>query len=438
LHRNDYPFTGSRVLREAPIMNGNPKVLTHYQAKPLRVLNLLGGLTRGGIETWLMHVLRRTDRSRFQLDFFVRGAERGEYENEAEALGSKIGRSLHYLHPLKFEEDLRAFIRENGPYDIVHSHFAEYNGLIMWLASRCGIKVRISHSHNDTRSVDSAAPLHRRAYLNLGRRLVKLHSTHCLAASETAASSQFGTSWKSDPRVQILYCGIDLAPFTQDRKTAQCQLRCDLGFPDGAFIIGHVGRFAAQKNHAFLLKIVALLTREDPAVHLLMVGAGPLQAEVRSLVLQMGLQSRVVLLEPRPDIPRLMLGAMDLFVFPSLHEGLPLAVLEAQAAGLPCIVSEAIPKEASVVPGGIEFLSLGLSAEVWAGKLAQYKASPRSNLRTACLAGSVFDIKVSAARLFEFYTSAHNSKDMTMPKKSADRSRSASDTAATCGMRAPV
>ena len=211
-----------------------PNVIACAQVKPLRVLHLLSKFDRAGIETWLMHVLRQTDRSRFQLDFFVRGAERGEYDNEVEALGSKIGRSLRYRDPLRLEKDLRAFIRENGPYDILHSHFAEYNGLIMWIASRCGIKVRISHSHNDTRCIDSTAPLHRRAYLSIGRRLIKSYSTHCLAASEFAASSLFGASWMSNPRVQILHCGIDLAPFIKENGTSRRQLRRDLGFPEGA------------------------------------------------------------------------------------------------------------------------------------------------------------------------------------------------------------
>jgi hypothetical protein len=156
-------------------------------------------LSRGGIETWLIHVLGQIDRSRFQLDFFLRSTEKGEYEKVAEAAGSKIGRSSHLLHPLKLEADLRAFMLEHGPYDIVHSHFAEYNGLIMWIASRCGVKIRISHSHNDTRTVDSTAPLHRRAYLSLGKRLVKSYATHCLAVEPS-----FLGMWAVLPRKRIM------------------------------------------------------------------------------------------------------------------------------------------------------------------------------------------------------------------------------------------
>jgi len=399
-------------------------VITADRARALRVLHLVGDLSRGGIETWLMHVLGQFDRSLFQLDFFLRGMEKGEYEKVAEAVGSKIGRSSHFLHPLKFEADLRAFMLEHGPYDIVHSHFAEYNGLIMWIASRCGVRIRISHSHNDTRAVDSTAPLYRRAYLSLGKRLVKSYATHCLAVSEGAASSQFGASWPSDPRVQILYCGIDLSHFVTGENADQRQVRRNLGFHDGAFILGHVGRFAAQKNHAFLLRVVALLAREDPSVQLLMVGTGPLLEEIRSLVVQMGLESRVVLLEPRSDIPLLMLEVMDLFVFPSLHEGLPLVVLEAQAAGLPCVASEATPKQASVVPGGIEFLSLQLSAEEWAEKLRKYKDVVRQRPNASPLLGSPFDITVSAARLAEFYAAAHNSVCLGIDSDGTDRTRS--------------
>jgi hypothetical protein len=99
-----------------------PNIITKECARPLRILHQLGGLDRGGIETWLMHVLRRTDRRQFQMDFFVRGDARGEYEDELEALGSKIGRTLHHRNPPRFAADVREFVRQNGPYDIFHSH----------------------------------------------------------------------------------------------------------------------------------------------------------------------------------------------------------------------------------------------------------------------------------------------------------------------------
>jgi len=380
-----------------------PNIITREYGKPLRILHQLGGLRRGGIETWLMHLLRGSDRRHFQMDFFVRGAEKGEYEDEAEALGSKIGRSFCHRHPLNFEAEVRAFVQKNGPYDILHSHLSEYDGLVMWIAARCGIKVRISHSHNDTRTIDSRAPLSRRACLAAGKRLITAYSTHRLAASRHAASSQFGKSWTSDPRAQVLYCGIDPAPFVQQKDTNPPELRRGLGFPDGAFIIGHVGRFVPQKNHAFILNVIALLARNNPAVHLLLVGDGPLLPDTKLRASRAGLESRLVILESRPDIPRLMLDAMDLFTLPSLHEGLPLVAIEAQAAGLPCVVSHAVPEEACVRPGNIEFLSLQLSAAQWADRLRRYMANPPSRLRPGCLSGTPFDIAVSAGRLFELY-----------------------------------
>jgi glycosyltransferase involved in cell wall biosynthesis len=375
------------------------------QFRRLRVLHLLGSLDRGGIETWLMHVLRRTDRKKFQMDFFVRGKHRGAYEDEIESLGGKIGRSFHHRNPFRFEAELEAFIKDNGPYDILHSHLSEYDGFIMWIAKRLGIKVRISHSHNDTKCVDSAAPLYRRAYLSLGRHLIRRYSTHCLACSKLAALSEFGASWTSSSRVQILHYGIDLEPFNKCSSPNGNELRRYLGLPDGAFVIGHVGRFALQKNHKFLLKIVASMVQKDPAVHLLMVGAGPLLAEVRSLVAQMRLESNVLFLEPRPDIPLLMLEVMDIFLFPSLHEGLGLVLLEAQAAGLPCVASDSIPEEAAVFPGGVNFVSLALPAEQWAETLEEYKPVLRHKHKGSPLSGTSFDIAVSAARLFEFYSS---------------------------------
>ena len=380
-----------------------PNVITKEFARPLRILHQLGGLDRGGIETWLMHVLRRTDRRQFQMDFFVRGTARGDYEDEIEALGSKIGRTLHHRNPPRFAADVREFVHQNGPYDIFHSHLSEYDGLIMWVAARLGIQNRISHSHNDTRCVDSTAPIHRRAYLNLGRRLIKSYSTHCLAASELAALSQFGAAWESDPKVKLLYYGIDLTAFRTD-PNSNSELRRHLGIPAGSFVIGNVGRFVVQKNHQFLVKIVAQLMQKDPSARLLLVGSGPLLPEIKSLIERTGLTSRVILLEPRPDVPRLMLEAMDVFLLPSLHEGLGLVLLEAQAAGLPCVASDGITKEARVFPGGIEFLSLELSAQEWADRLLKYKFTPRPKSGVSRVSGTAFDITVSADRLFEFYT----------------------------------
>src|ERR1700761_3907375 len=125
------------------------------RVRPLRVLHLLGGLNRGGIETWLMHVLRHADRERLNMDFFVRGAAKGQYEEEIESHGCKIGRTLSHRHPLKFAQELQVFVRENGPYDVLHSHLSEYDGLVLWMGARMGLKVRISHSHNDVTPVEN-------------------------------------------------------------------------------------------------------------------------------------------------------------------------------------------------------------------------------------------------------------------------------------------
>jgi glycosyltransferase involved in cell wall biosynthesis len=375
----------------------------HRPVRPLRILHLLGGLSRGGIETWLMHVLRRTDRRLFEMDFIVRGMHKGDYEDEVERLGSKIGRTLNHRHPLKYASELRRFVEEYGPYDIVHSHLSEYDGLMLRAAYNLGARVRISHSHNDLRSMDGSAPPYQRAYLGFARRLIKSYATHCLAASGLAALSQFGPSWRSDPRVQILHYGIDLNHFTSERSANRRELRRALGVPDRAFVIGHVGRLAAQKNHEFLIEVFALLAKQDPTVHLLMVGAGPRLEDINALVARTGLSSRVTLLGSRPDIPQLMLDAMDVFLFPSIYEGLGIVLIEAQAAGLPCVVSDGIPEEARIDASGFEVLSLSRPAADWADRIRRYQASPRPEPRAVQMSGSSFDIAVSAKRLFELY-----------------------------------
>jgi glycosyltransferase involved in cell wall biosynthesis len=367
--------------------------------KPLRILHVVGSMTRGGIETWLMHILRHIDRNRFQIDILVHTDQPAPYDNEVRALGSRILRCSHTRNPLLYAARFLRVIAQTGPFDVLHSHVTNLNGFVLALGRIGGIPVRIAHSHLDTPPEDLEARLGRRIYLDAMARLIRTQCTDGLAASELAAAAMFGPDRGTDRRFRILHCGIDLAPFRSPADPAA--VRGEFGFSTEDTIFGHVGRFDAQKNHAFLADIAAEIAQREPRARFLLVGEGPLRPSIEGRFRNLGIGDRTVFVGSRPDVPRLMLGAMDKFLFPSLYEGLGLVLVEAQAANLPSIVSDKVPAEAIVVPSLVRSVSLGKPAAVWAeSALRQGEHAPCA---LAEVERSPFNISVSVEALTRVY-----------------------------------
>jgi len=197
--------------------------------KPIRVLHVVGGMNRGGTETWLMHILRNTDREKFHMDFLVHTSERCAYDDEIRALGSKVIFCANPSRPLQYIRNLKRILKEHGPYDVVHSHLHHFSGLVLYAAHMAGISIRIAHSHNDTLIIDKRSKFARKIYLTLMKHLIRRHATCGLAASRPAAVALYGANWETDPRWRVLYCGIDLAPFRE--SICRAQVRTELGIP---------------------------------------------------------------------------------------------------------------------------------------------------------------------------------------------------------------
>ncbi len=356
------------------------------QDHPVRILHVVGGMNRGGVETWLMNVLRNIDRERYHMDFLVHTDQPRAYDDEVRALGSRIIPCLHPDRPLRYARRFTQVLREYGPYDVVHSHVHHYSGIPLMLARRAGVPIRIAHSHNDTSRVDRAAGRLRRLYLQTMEGLIRVETTCGLACSQPAAAALFGVRWANDQRIQVLHYGIDLTPFRQALAEDRCVVRRQLGLPDNAIVVGHVGRFAPQKNHRFLIEIFAEILRHEPRAHLLLVGDGPLRPQVYAQVCALGLNDHVTFAGLRGDVPRLMVGAMDVFLFPSFYEGLSLVLVEAQAAGLRCVVSDVIPTEADIVPLLVQRMPLQASASVWADiVVGEASKEPADSDRALCI-----------------------------------------------------
>ena len=333
----------------------------------IRILHVVGAMNRGGAETWLMNVLRSIDRDRFHMDFLVHTQEAGAYDSEIRALGSEVIPCLDPSRPWTYARRFGRTLQNRATYDVVHSHVHHYSGFVLRLAQRQGVRVRIAHSHNDTSNLDQASGIARRQYLNLTKRWITRYATHRLACSDNAGTALFGDGQNPQSPWLTVRCSIDLTPF--QGQSDRHNMRCQLGIPEETLVIGHVGRFAEQKNHGFLIDVAAELIARRPDACFLLVGDGPLRASIEDSVRVRNLSHAVRFLGIRSDVIQIMKNMMDVLLLPSLYEGLPVVLIEAQAAGLPCVISDVVTPEADIVPPLIRRLSLSDPPGRWAEAL---------------------------------------------------------------------
>lgn len=375
--------------------------------RPIRVLHVLGRLDRGGVETWLMHLMRQAKRSELEMDVCAlsRNPAPAHYDAEFQQLGGVIHRCPQGRNLLDFSRRFRKLL-ESQKYDIVHSHVHYFSGFILREAAKCGVPVRISHSHTDRRQVPGEQRWYRRLYIRLMRRWLYRYATRGFACSDAGGRSLWGENWKSDARWRTLYCGIDLSPFAN--HVPNPSLRSELGIPEGATVWGHVGRFTPVKNHEFLVKLFAEARKKDDSLHLLLVGDGPLRPQIELLAAQLQVSQFVYFAGLRSDVPAIMMDAMDLFVFPSHYEGLGLVVLEAQVARLPCVVSTGVPAEAFFENAPARRLSLHEPKENWVAACLELVKMPHCDNILAVAEGSAFNITNSALSLARAYKDDFN------------------------------
>ena len=383
-------------------MNGPEKI---------KIINVVAGMNMGGAETWLMHVLRNIDRQKFQFDFMVHITEEGKYDEEIRALGGKIIPVRPVSDIRRYPKSVKKALQEQGPYDIIHCHRYLGTGLLMRLARQMDIPCRITHFHN-TRYPCSTNILIDKLYRSITEFWIKQYATLGLACSKDSAEWSLGKNWRKDDRWRIFYCGLDFTDFHQSLDKSS--VRQEFGIPRDSFVVGHVGRFNQQKNHVFLIKVFSELIQRVPNAYLLLVGDGPLKTEITKAAADAGLSDRVVFAGLRNDVPRVMLGAMDVFLFPSLYEGLGLVLVEAQAAGLPCVFTDEIPIEADIVKPLVNRLSLFQDPGTWVEKIVQVKSNLSALTKSSALESvekSDFNIKNSIKELERIYLSLVENHD---------------------------
>ena len=370
----------------------------------IKILHILGSLNTGGVESWLMHLLRQIDREVFQLDFCCLSGEEGVYAAEAKALGSQV-------FPIKLTKNLMLFNQQFAQllheqrYQIVHSHVQHFSGYIVRQAKRNGVPYCIAHSFTDPIK-QSRSPI-RILYLKLMRRWLKQYINMGLGNAKSSMRSLFGPAWHNQPQHKLMYCGVDLQRF---RKTADINtVRAQWGIPADAPLIGHVGRLTPAKNHRFMLEIAEVIQQIKPETWFLFVGSGDLQAELEALIQKKQLK-QIVFSGVSHDVAP-FLETMDLFLFPSLWEGLPQSLIEAQAVGLRCLCADTITHEVAIVPDAVEFMSLDKTAAAWAEKSLAMLAVPKLEPQGAWqeVATSPFAIEKSVENLTQIYLKAATS-----------------------------
>jgi len=370
----------------------------------IRVLQVVGSLAAGGIETWLTHVHRHVDRTRFHIDYLVHTSGRSHYTDVVTGLGGTIYHCPSPRNPLRYLPSLIGMLKRHGPFDVVHSHVQHFSGVVLLAARAAGVPVRVAHCHTAGLPHSRYLSLPRHAYTSLARHWIRRHATHRISGSHASAPALFGHDPAPEGRYQVLYNGIDLEPFRRGEDPVR--VRAEWGIPATAIVAGHVGSFTPVKNHEFLLRTFASLKRQVPNARLLLVGDGPLRQPMRALARTLGCEEQVVFTGIQHDVPRLM-RAMDVFLFPSLSEGLGLVALEAQAAGLPVIASEGVPHEVSVIPGSMTWVP-ATTSDAWVTAILSAlsdsrRVSPQE--ANALMEASRFNIARSVRGLEDIYAS---------------------------------
>jgi glycosyltransferase involved in cell wall biosynthesis len=370
-------------------------------AGALRVLHLVHALDAGGVEALIVNVYRHLDRSRIRFDVAVTTGRPAHFDAEFSALGGRIFHlpDAHSLVP--YSTALARVLTDAGPFAGVHSHLHHFSAFPLAVADACGVPVRVAHSHNT--SCGRPDSWFRACYRGLTRAILYGAATRRVGCSRAACDALFGM----DPHPLVLRNAIDpgrFAPQHADRAAA----RRRLGIVGTTVAISHVGRFDEQKNHAFLLQVAAAVIRKNPGARLLLAGDGQLRPEVERASLSLGIRESVEFLGVRRDIPDI-LAASDVFVFPSAWEGLGIAVVEAQAAGVPAVVSDAVPREADIGCGLFRRLSLRQNAAAWAAAVqdAVHQPRPEWKIRQAALCAAGYDMATEVRKWEELYATAN-------------------------------
>jgi glycosyltransferase involved in cell wall biosynthesis len=331
--------------------------------QPIRVLQVFTVLNIGGAETNLMNYYRKLNPNEIQMDFLVH-REGGFFEQEVLDNGSKIFR-LPSMHPATlraYKKEVDAFFKEHAlNYDIVHGQLSELGIIIYQTAKKYGIPVRIAHAHNSKMDWDLKAP-----FRTIWKHQMRKYINGFFSCGDESSVWLFGK--KLAQKAFVMPNSIDVSRFKYDEQIVH-QYKKDLGISkDYSFL--HIGRFATQKNHTFLIDVFQKIVAQLPEAKLFLVGLGELQEKIEEKVKKYALEKNVIFLGRRDDVNQLM-QTCNYFLFPSLYEGFSVAMIEAQASGMHSFISNSIPPEAILLKENVSVISLKKTSQDWADEIVK-------------------------------------------------------------------
>ena len=368
--------------------------------EPIRVASVIGRYIGGGVEAVTINYYRNIDKNKVQLDFICDEDSTNIPYEEIERMGGKVIIIPSYSKPFKYHKALKRVLKE-GNYKIIHSNINTLSVFSLFAAKCAGVPVRIAHSHSTTNKKEKKKNLMKQVL----RPFSKVFATDYMCCSELAGRWLFGNKEYDKGNVYLLNNAIDLDKFKYNESLRK-KKRKELGIKDDTLVIGHIGRFVAQKNHDFLIDIFNEIHKKNNNSILLLAGQGPLIEDIKNKVKELNLDDNVKFLGQRNDANELY-QAFDVFLLPSLYEGLPVVGVEAQAAGLLCYLSDDMTKETKVLDI-TKFMSLNNMPKEWADNILddvkKYKRIDTSKEMTA----KNFNIKEEAKKLEEYYLNLYN------------------------------
>ena len=361
----------------------------------IRILHILHSMNRGGAEAMLMNYYRNIDRSRVQFDFLLTEQNRCQYEDEIERMDGKVYRVplLTFSNPFPYIKGVKKFLREHPEYRIVHSHTSSKSAIPLWVAKGCGVPVRVCHAHSSS----SGHGLEGFVRWGLGVWLKRV-ATDFMSCGKGATICWYGKEYLD--KTHFVPNAVDMEKYGFEASARQTK-RESLHLSADDCVLGMVSRFHPVKNHLFALDVLASLKARGCKAKLLFVGDGELRYAIEEKIERLNLKEDVVLTGLVCDVPN-YLQAMDMVLMPSIHEGLPVSLVEAQANGLPIVASDGIPQEVDVT-GNIVFqpLDVFVWADCLASKIAQGVERDLKAVEKVRSAG--YEIKTASKCLEDWY-----------------------------------
>ncbi len=371
-----------------------------------KVLQVVSCLALGGTEAFIMNHYRNIDREETQFDFVVFVEDKWPYIDEIKKMGGKIFFTgvPSFKNRRNFYQVLKKIVGENGPYDAIHCHIGVMNAWVLHCAKKLDIPIRVSHSH-DTSTKDVKGFV-KTLYRGYQTQLIRRSATHFFACSELAGDYLYGDKFFAQ-KGKVLSNGIDTGKFARVSSADVANLKNELAITDSnALVIGNVTRFDDNKNPLFALEVFREILQRIPSAVLVLGGpdVGMLE-HVQERIQSYRIESHVRLIGPRHDVP-VCLKLLDAYLFPSKFEGLPIALLEAQAAGCICFVSDSVSRESDMGLGTVSYDSLDDPAASWAEKICRRMQSatrPSEEGIHRHFEENGYDINMSTKRLLEVY-----------------------------------